>query len=118
ATFNDYNDITSNKKKDPFEKKFFYNFLITINDQFYIALMSPVLHYTMGEIDINAESEVRDMQEQTYDLMSNFILLIKPYVRYVKSGKPGLNRQDPRQYNDDFNKEAYKSNARQNCIEL
>ncbi|RIB26697.1 hypothetical protein C2G38_2133987 [Gigaspora rosea] len=29
-----------------------------------IALMSAVSHYTMGGIDINAESEVRDMQEQ------------------------------------------------------
>ncbi|RIB26356.1 hypothetical protein C2G38_2131244 [Gigaspora rosea] len=28
------------------------------------ALMSPVLHYIMAGIDINAESEVRDMQEQ------------------------------------------------------
>ncbi|RIB02393.1 hypothetical protein C2G38_2227949 [Gigaspora rosea] len=64
ATFDDYNDIASNKKKDPFGKKFFYNFLITINDQFHVALMSPVLHYTIGGIDINAESEVRDMQEQ------------------------------------------------------
>ncbi|CAG8490859.1 33943_t:CDS:2 [Gigaspora margarita] len=52
ATFDDYNDIASNKKKDPFGKKFFHNVPITINDQF------------NGGIDINAESEVRDMQEQ------------------------------------------------------
>ncbi|RIB27076.1 hypothetical protein C2G38_2131191 [Gigaspora rosea] len=44
--------------------KFFHNVPITINDQFNVALMSPVLHYIMGGIDINAESEVRDMQEQ------------------------------------------------------
>ncbi|RIB29116.1 hypothetical protein C2G38_1250343 [Gigaspora rosea] len=56
--------IASNKKKDPFGKKFFHNVPITINDQFHVALMSPVLHYTMGGIDIYAESEVRDMQEQ------------------------------------------------------
>ncbi|RIB01228.1 hypothetical protein C2G38_2231499 [Gigaspora rosea] len=64
ATFDDHNDIASNKKKDPFGKKFFHNFPITINDQFHVALMSPVLHYTMDRIDINVESEVRDMQEQ------------------------------------------------------
>ncbi|RIB30633.1 FAD binding domain-containing protein [Gigaspora rosea] len=44
--------------------KFFHNVPITINDLFQVALMSPVLHYIMGGIDINAESEVRDMQEQ------------------------------------------------------
>ncbi|RIB06232.1 hypothetical protein C2G38_2116595 [Gigaspora rosea] len=47
ATFDDHNDIASNKKKDPFGKKFFHNVTITINDQFYVALMSPVLHYIM-----------------------------------------------------------------------
>ncbi|RIB03936.1 hypothetical protein C2G38_2133414 [Gigaspora rosea] len=44
--------------------KFFHNVPIPINDQFHVALMSPVLHYIMGGIDINAEPEVRDMQEQ------------------------------------------------------
>ncbi|RIB26862.1 succinate dehydrogenase/fumarate reductase flavo protein [Gigaspora rosea] len=38
ATFDDYNDIASNKKKDPFGKKFFHNVPITINDQFHVAL--------------------------------------------------------------------------------
>ncbi|CAG8682286.1 3319_t:CDS:2, partial [Cetraspora pellucida] len=61
ATFNEYNDIAS-KKKDPFGKKFFHNTPISINDQFYVALMSPVLHYTMGGVDINADSEVRNEQ--------------------------------------------------------
>ncbi|RIB16016.1 hypothetical protein C2G38_2038930 [Gigaspora rosea] len=64
ATFDDHNDIASNKKKDPFDKKFFHNFPITINDQFHVALISSILHYIMSEIDINAVSEVRDMQEQ------------------------------------------------------
>ncbi|RIB08966.1 hypothetical protein C2G38_2210175 [Gigaspora rosea] len=41
-------------------RKFFHNVPITINDQFHVALMS--LYY--GGIDINAESDVRDMQEQ------------------------------------------------------
>ncbi|RIB30105.1 hypothetical protein C2G38_2054794 [Gigaspora rosea] len=58
ATFDDYYDIASNKKKDPFGKKFFHNTPITINYQFHVALMSP------DGIDINAESEVRGMQEQ------------------------------------------------------
>ncbi|RIB27855.1 hypothetical protein C2G38_2131150 [Gigaspora rosea] len=57
ATFDDYNDIASNKKKDNFGKKFFHNVPITINGQFHVALMSPVLHYTM--------SEARDMRDKT-----------------------------------------------------
>ncbi|RIB14084.1 FAD binding domain-containing protein [Gigaspora rosea] len=55
--------ITTKGNKDTFGKKFFHNFPITINDQFHVALMYPVLHYTMDGIDINVESEVRDMQE-------------------------------------------------------
>ncbi|RIB08171.1 hypothetical protein C2G38_2111771 [Gigaspora rosea] len=43
------NDIASNKRNDPFGKKFFHNVQITINDQFHVALMSP------GRIYINAE---------------------------------------------------------------
>ncbi|RIB06684.1 hypothetical protein C2G38_2115565 [Gigaspora rosea] len=39
ATFDDYNDIASNKKKDPIGKKFFHNVPITINDQFYVVLI-------------------------------------------------------------------------------
>ncbi|RIB06052.1 hypothetical protein C2G38_2117000 [Gigaspora rosea] len=64
ATLDDYSDIASNKKKILLARKFFHNVPITINDQFHVALMSPVLHYIMSGIDINAESEVRDMQEQ------------------------------------------------------
>jgi len=47
ATFDDYNDIASNKKKILSARKFFHNVPITINDQFHVALMSPVLHYIM-----------------------------------------------------------------------
>ncbi|RIB03639.1 hypothetical protein C2G38_2122616 [Gigaspora rosea] len=54
----------SQLRQRSFGKKFFHNIPITINDQFHAALMSPVLHYTIGGIDINEESEVRDMQEQ------------------------------------------------------
>ncbi|RIB11239.1 FAD binding domain-containing protein [Gigaspora rosea] len=64
ATFDDYNDIALAKRRILLARKFFHNVPITINDQFLVALMSPVLHYIMGGIDINAESEVRDMQEQ------------------------------------------------------
>ncbi|RIB00149.1 hypothetical protein C2G38_2235438 [Gigaspora rosea] len=57
ATFDDYNDIASNKKKDPIGKKFFHNVPITINDQFYVVLMSPVLHYTMSDCWVVVKGE-------------------------------------------------------------
>ncbi|RIB12954.1 hypothetical protein C2G38_2099623 [Gigaspora rosea] len=53
ATFDDYNDIASNKKKDPFDKKFFHNVPISINDHPHITLyyeqVIPGL-FTSGEI--------------------------------------------------------------------
>ncbi|CAG8513993.1 11767_t:CDS:2, partial [Scutellospora calospora] len=60
-TFDDYNEI-ARRKNDPYGKKFFHNTPINVNDQFHVALMSPVLHYTMGGVDINADSEIRDEQ--------------------------------------------------------
>ncbi|RHZ49594.1 hypothetical protein Glove_519g71 [Diversispora epigaea] len=59
ATFDDYNEIAAGKKKDPYGKKFFSNGPISINDEFHVAIMSPVLHYTMGGVEINANSEIK-----------------------------------------------------------
>ena len=50
ATFDDYNDIASGKKKDPYGKKFFHNAPLSVDDIFHVALMSPVLHYTMVKL--------------------------------------------------------------------
>ncbi|RIB30892.1 hypothetical protein C2G38_2130938 [Gigaspora rosea] len=56
ATFDDYTVTTLllTKRRILLARKFFHNVPITINDQFHVAFMSPVLHYIM----------VRDMQEQ------------------------------------------------------
>src|SRR5271154_7187136 len=60
--FKDYNDYASGKKKDPHGKKFFQNYPFDVNDEFHVALMEPVLHFTMGggEIDYQARILIDD----------------------------------------------------------
>jgi len=57
-TFDDYNEYASGKKKDPFGKKFFQNYPFDVNDEFHVALMEPVLHFTMGGVEIDNQSRV------------------------------------------------------------
>ncbi|KAJ3490938.1 hypothetical protein NLI96_g1064 [Meripilus lineatus] len=56
-TFDVYN-AGVNAKKDPFGKKFFSGPDWTMNDYFNVALMTPVLHYTMGGLEIDDEARV------------------------------------------------------------
>lgn len=56
-TFSDY-AAGAKAKKDPFGKKFFQNSDFTMNDVFHVAIMTPVLHYTMGGLEIDPESRV------------------------------------------------------------
>ena len=75
-TFDDYN-TAARTKKDPFGKKvrrytklygvaigaddlmqFFASGEWSMNDYFNVAIMTPVLHYTMGGLEIDAESRV------------------------------------------------------------
>lgn len=57
-TFLGYNQIADGKKKDPFGKKFFHNLPFDISDTFHVAVMEPVLHFTMGGIEINDKAQV------------------------------------------------------------
>lgn len=63
-TLEDYNAICNGKKKDPWGKKYFHNFPIKMTDYFYVAHMQPVLHYTMGGVEISPESQVHDASGQ------------------------------------------------------
>ncbi|KAF9969523.1 hypothetical protein BGZ73_008103 [Actinomortierella ambigua] len=63
-TFEEYNLIAEGKKKDPWGKKFFHNFPIKMEQDFHVALMAPVLHYTMGGVDINDEAAIRDNSDK------------------------------------------------------
>ncbi|KAH7923397.1 Flavocytochrome c [Leucogyrophana mollusca] len=56
-TFDTYNAGVK-AKKDPFGKKFFSSGEWSMNDYFNVAIMTPVLHYTMGGLEIDAESRV------------------------------------------------------------
>ena len=56
--FKDYNDYASGKKKDPFGKKFFQNYPFEIEDEFHVALMEPVLHFTMGGVEIDDQARI------------------------------------------------------------
>ena len=50
-TFQDYNEV-ARLKKDPFGKKFFHNMPFSMKDSFYVALITPVLHYTVSIMKI------------------------------------------------------------------
>jgi predicted heme/steroid binding protein len=56
--FKDYNDYASGRKPDPFGKKFFQNYPFDVNDEFHVALMEPVLHFTMGGVEIDDQARV------------------------------------------------------------
>jgi flavocytochrome c len=58
-TFDDYN-TSVRTKKDPFGKKFFSSGEWSMKDIFNVAIMTPVLHYTMGGLEIDPESRVID----------------------------------------------------------
>ena len=66
-TFSDYNEIAEGKQKDPFGKKFFHNLPFDINDTFHVALMEPVLHFTMGGIEINDQAQVLNQEGKPFD---------------------------------------------------
>ena len=66
-TFTDYNAIADGKQKDPFGKKFFHNLPFDISDTFHVALMEPVLHFTMGGIEINDKAQVLNAEGAPFD---------------------------------------------------
>ena len=66
-TFITYNAIADGREKDPFGKKFFHNLPFDINDTFHIALMEPVLHFTMGGIEINDKAEVLNSEGKPFE---------------------------------------------------
>lgn len=61
-TFETYNSIADGKVKDPWGKRFFHNVPIKMSDYFYVAHMQPVLHYTMGGVEITPDSEIKSTQ--------------------------------------------------------
>ncbi|KLJ06188.1 hypothetical protein EMPG_10385 [Blastomyces silverae] len=66
-TFDEYNQIADGKKKDPYGKKFFHNGPVNVDDTFYVALMQPVLHFTMGGIEINDKAQVLNGEKKPFE---------------------------------------------------
>ena len=66
-TFQTYNAIAEGKQKDPWGKKFFHNMPLDINDDFHVALMEPVLHFTMGGIEINDKAQVLNSEKKPFE---------------------------------------------------
>ncbi|KAF6842843.1 Fumarate reductase [Colletotrichum musicola] len=66
-SFQTYNAIADGKQKDPWGKKFFHNLPFDINDTFHVALMEPVLHFTMGGIEINDKAQVLNSELKPFD---------------------------------------------------
>ena len=57
-TFADYNRVAQTKQC-PYGKKFFHNLPMDMNDNvWHVAIVMPVVHYTMGGLQINTESQV------------------------------------------------------------
>jgi succinate dehydrogenase/fumarate reductase flavoprotein subunit/predicted heme/steroid binding protein len=67
-SFNKYNAIAGGKEKDPWGKKFFHNTPLDISDEgFHVAVMEPVLHFTMGGIEINDKSNVLTTEGKPFE---------------------------------------------------
>ncbi|KAH8682353.1 FAD binding domain-containing protein [Xylariales sp. PMI_506] len=66
-TFQTYNAIADGKQKDPWGKRFFHNLPLDINDDFHVAVMEPVLHFTMGGIEINDKAQVLNKEQKPFD---------------------------------------------------
>lgn len=57
-TFAKYNQDAAAGKPDQYGKKFFHNVPLDVKDHFHVAIVTPVLHYTMGGLTINPEAQV------------------------------------------------------------
>ncbi|KAK9334592.1 FAD binding domain-containing protein [Lipomyces starkeyi] len=54
-----YNDTAAGKRKDPYGKKYFHNLPLDINDNnFHVALVTQVLHFTVGGAEITDRAQV------------------------------------------------------------
>merc|ERR1719504_309728 len=77
-TFSDYNVIAAKQAEDPdggpydaygggkswdeWGKKFFHNLPVTMDDSFHVAIVTPVIHYCMGGLEIDVNSNVVNTQ--------------------------------------------------------
>lgn len=65
--FKSYNAIAKGDKKDTWGKKYFHNLPFDIDDTFHVAHMEPVLHFTMGGIEINDQAQCLNGEGKPFD---------------------------------------------------
>jgi flavocytochrome c len=79
-TFKNYNEVAEKQEKDPengpyeaygggqswdtWGKKFFHNLPLSANDSFHVALVTPVIHYCMGGLKIDADAQCLGKDDQ------------------------------------------------------
>merc|ERR1719498_1799680 len=75
-TFKEYNELADKQAKDPengpyeaygggkawdkWGKKFYHNLPMEVNDEYHVAIVTPVIHYCMGGIQMNDGAECLD----------------------------------------------------------
>lgn len=62
-TFDEFNGYAKNNN-DPWGLKFFKSAPYSVNDSFHVAVITPVVHYTMGGLSINGKAQVLNEKEQ------------------------------------------------------
>lgn len=67
STFQEYNEVADGKKKDKWNKKYFHNGPVEVNDNFHVAVMEPVLHFTMGGMEINDKAQVLNSDHKPFE---------------------------------------------------
>jgi cytochrome b involved in lipid metabolism len=67
SEFKSYNAIAKGEKKDTWGKKYFHNLPYDVNDTFHVAVMEPVLHFTMGGIEINDQAQCLNSEGKPFD---------------------------------------------------
>jgi flavocytochrome c len=70
-SFKTYNAVSEGKQKDTADpehpKKYFHNLPMDINDTFHVAVMEPVLHFTMGGMEINDKAQVLNGEHKPFN---------------------------------------------------
>jgi cytochrome b involved in lipid metabolism len=62
-TFDEFNSYAKNNN-DPWGLKFFKSAPYSADDSFHVAVITPVIHYTMGGLSINGKAQVLNEQAQ------------------------------------------------------
>ena len=66
-SFKEYNAIANGDQKDEWGKKYFHNLPFDVSDDFHVAEMEPVLHFTMGGIEINDKAQCLNEKHEPFD---------------------------------------------------